>query len=200
MDQEKVWDAIASSWDARRNRVFPEVIEFLRDTNGNYLDLGCGTGRNFLKLSGAKCYGVDFSDGQLKLAREAAEKKGVPVDLRKSDATKLPFEDNFFDKVLFHSVIHCVDSGEDRKKALEEIYRVLRVGGVAMITAWGRKSPRLKNKEKETVVPWTNNEKEYLRSTYIYDFDELEDLLKGIGFKIISGEERENLVFIVGKG
>jgi tRNA (uracil-5-)-methyltransferase TRM9 len=199
MDQEKVWDAIAGSWDEYRDKPFSEVIEFLKDMKGNYLDVGCGCGRNFLKLSGAKCCGVDFSSNMLKFSKETAKKKGVLIELKKAEASELPFDDNFFDKVLFHSVIHCIPTKEDRKKSLEEVYRVLKSEGLAMVTAWSRKSPRLKNKDKETFIPWSSNKEEYLRSTYIYDFDELRDLLKEVGFGIVSSKEGKNLVFIVEK-
>lgn len=199
MDQEKVWDEIASSWKERREKIFPGVEKFLKNTKGNYLDLGCGSGRNFMKLSKARCFGVDFSEEMLNLARDTSKKEGVFITLKKADVSNLPFQDNFFDKILFHSVIHCIPLKEDRKRSLEEIYRTLQLGGTAMITAWSRKSPKLKNRKKETMVSWTNRDKKHLRYTYVYDFDELRDLLISVGFKIISCEEKENLIFVVEK-
>ena len=68
-----------------------------------------------------------------------------------------------------------------------------------MISVWSRNNKRIKNKPKECFIPWTVQNKKYLRDTYIYDKQELEDLLKSIGFKIINSKEDNNIVFIVEK-
>ena len=56
-----------------------------------------------------------------------------------------------------------------------------------------------KNKDKETTIPWTINNKKIKRYTYIYDKKELEDLVKGIGFKIVECKEDKNITMILTK-
>jgi len=96
--------------------------------------------------------------------------------------------DDFFDWVVFCSgFCHCVDSAEKRKKSIEEVYRVLKFGGEAIISSWGVNSPRLKNKEKECFVPWTSRDekKKVNRYTYVYDLDELVGLCESVGLRLL---------------
>jgi len=68
MEQEEVWDAVAKKWTEFRTRPVDEVLEFLDGREGVVLDLGCGSGRNFLLKDRLIFYGVDFSGELLKIA------------------------------------------------------------------------------------------------------------------------------------
>jgi ubiquinone/menaquinone biosynthesis C-methylase UbiE len=213
MDQENVWDGVAEEWAKFRTRPVEEVKEFLDGKKGKILDLGCGSGRNFVESDDlapkgvpsaqtasadadkvGKFYGVDFSGKLL----EIAEGKGY-VELKKGVTYAIPYGDGFFDWVVFVRVLHCVDSAEKRKKTLEEVYRVLKRGGEAVISTIGRGNQRVKNKPKEGVIPWTVGDVKYERYNYVYDKDEFEDLLKSVGFEIVSLEEGKNIVAVVRK-
>ena len=194
MEQEKVWDAIAEKWAEYRNKPVEEVVEFLSKKKGGILDLGCGSGRNFLDNEDLDFYGVDFSGELLKIAegKDYAElKKGAVYDI--------PYEGGFFDFVVFSRVLHCVDSGERRRKSLEEVYRVLKNGGEALISVWGRGQDRIKNREKEGFVPWSVGGEKVQRYTYLYDVEELRKELEDVGFDILRIGEGENIVFVVRK-
>jgi len=203
MNQEKVWDEIAKDWRKFRVKTPPEVKTFLKKQRGNILDLGCGSGRNFMKLPHTNLYGVDFSSKMIELAKKYANKTNLKIKLKKARAHKLPFKDNFFDAILCFSLIHCIDSAKKREKTLKEIYRVLAPKGEAFISVWGRKSRRLKGigLEKEVKINWTIKEKELLvkRYTYIYDKKELEGLVKSLGFKIKKSWEDKNINVILTK-
>ncbi len=199
MEQEKVWDTIGMPWEKFRNRPVEEVVNFLNGKIGKILDLGCGSGRNFIKNKNSKFYGIDFSEKMLNLAREYAKKEQMDVELVKSEVDKIPFDDNFFDAVIYSAVLHCVDSSDKRKKSLEEIYRVLKPGTEALISVWSQNQKRIKNKPKETFVPWTVGEEKFLRYTYIYDKDELEQEIKKAGFEIVKIWEDKNINVIVRK-
>jgi SAM-dependent methyltransferase len=89
------------------------------------LDVGCGRGE-FLKgfiSCGVKGYGVDRS--------YAAEKYCPDADLRIAnlEAEALPYPDNYFDVVYSKSVIEHFYYPE---KLLQEIYRVLKPGGLVI--------------------------------------------------------------------
>lgn len=201
MDQQKeVWEKIAKQWQSFKEKQKPikEAIDFITNSSGNVLDLGCGSGRNFRKIKG-KIYGVDFSDEMLKLAEKHAKEKGIDARLFKAEADSLPFKNDFFDSALFVATLHCIESKEKRKNSLKELFRVLKKRGRAMITVWSRNQKRIRNKPKEAFIPWTVNGKKYMRYYYIYDRDELKDLLEEVGFKILSLKEDENIIAVVEK-
>ncbi len=200
MEVEKVWDEISGSWNEFRVDVPLDVSDFFRGRRGKILDLGCGSGRNFLKTDGVELYGVDFSEKMLEFAKVKADSLGLNVELRKAEVFDTGLSDDFFDAVLFNAVLHCVETGEKRRKTLEEIYRVLKVGGEAFVSSWGGKQARLKNNEKECFVPWTlKNGKKFERYTYIFDLKELEDLVKEVGFEIVRSWENNNVNLILKK-
>lgn len=201
MEQEKVWDAISEKWAEFRVRISPTVENFLKNKNGKILDVGCGSGRNFLNSKNLKWHGTDFSKEMIKHAKKRAGKLQIEVELKKADGDNIPFEDNYFDVVLCYAVLHCIKSPAKRKKTLEEIFRIMKPGAEALISVWGKKSPRLKNKEKECFVPWTikENEGKQNRYTYLFDLEELEKLAEEVGFKILKSWEERNVNLIVRK-
>ncbi len=198
MNQKEVWNKIALPWRCFREKPQKEIANFLKNKKGKILDLGCGSGRNFLKFKG-ELYALDFSERMIELAKERAQKLKIKSKFFVSEVYNLPFENNFFDYALFASVLHCIKSKAKRKKALKELYRVLKKGGKAIITVWSRKSERIKNKPKESLIPWTVKGKKYMRYYYIYDYPEFKHLLKKVGFEILSLKENKNLIAIVEK-
>ncbi|MBM3247341.1 class I SAM-dependent methyltransferase [Candidatus Pacearchaeota archaeon] len=208
LNQEQIWDAIAGPWSKFRRQSPKEVQDFLIKQKGKVLDLGCGSGRNLVKLEGIRFYGVDFAKKQLEFAEQEAKKQEIPAEFIKARCSELPFEDNFFDAAIFISVLHCMDKAEERKKSLEELYRVLKKGASVMISVWDKNSRELfkEKKVKEGLMDWKDNNTVYRRYYYFYDEKELKDLLESIGFKIektslidstanTSKHSKKNLVF-----
>lgn len=194
MDQEKVWDAVSKNWAEFRNRPVNEVVEFLQGKKGKVLDLGCGSGRNFIESNDLKIYGVDFSQ---KLVDIAKERNYVDVDKGVTD--NIPYDDGFFDYVVFVRVLHCVEAEERRRESLREVYRVLKKGGEAVISTIGPRNQRIKNKPKEWLMPWTVDGVRYERYNYTYDKDEFEGQLKDAGFEIVKIWEEKNILAVVRK-
>ena len=98
---------------------------------GRALEIGAGTGYFSLNLLRAGVIGeavaTDISPGMLsKLERSAAE-LGVAVETAACEAEELPFEDDSFDLVFGHAVLHHLP---DLGAAFHEFRRVLRPGGV----------------------------------------------------------------------
>ncbi len=199
-NQQAVWNTISSEWNVHRKEEQPVVRDFLRGKKGSVLDLGCGTGRNFVYSPLLKWYCVDFSEEMLKHAEINAGAKKIEAEFFHSEAHDLDFEDGFFDHILCYSVLHCIDTPEKRKRTVEEIHRTLKSGGTALISVWSRNSPRLKNKSKECYIGWGVSETEKkMRYTYIFDTAELRELLEEVGFRIVSVHENKNIDFIVKK-
>lgn len=97
---------------------------------GRAMELGCGTGFFLLNLmqSGVAAKGsvTDLSPGMVKVALRNAEGLGLDVDGRVADAEKIPYDDNTFDLVVGHAVLHHIP---DVEKSLREVLRVLKPGG-----------------------------------------------------------------------
>lgn len=94
------------------------------------LDVGCGTGHQLRDLRGAgfDVSGVDGSREMLEYARQL----NPGADLHEADVGKLPFADGSFDVVICLEVLRYLP---DPMPCLTEIRRVLRPGGVGLVTA-----------------------------------------------------------------
>jgi SAM-dependent methyltransferase len=96
------------------------------------VDIGCGTGYNLATLiaKGYQGVGIDLSSHGLRIARSR-----LPAGtLVQGDGEELPFRSSTFDAVIALDVLEHVDDG----RALAEAFRVLRPGGLVVITvpAW----------------------------------------------------------------
>jgi len=96
------------------------------------LDVGCGDGILTDKLVelGADAVGVDTNPDMIAAAQ--AQRNGTYMV---ASATKLPFPDAFFDRVVAMTIL-CV--AERHESILTEINRVLRPGGCLVIGELGR--------------------------------------------------------------
>ena len=192
MNQEKVWNTIAKDWSKFRVKTIEDVVKFFENKTGNVLDLGCGSGRNFVKNEKLKFYGVDFSEEMVKFAKKHAKIKDIKVELTKANTYNLPFDDDFFDSGIYIAALHCIPKSEDRKKSLKELLRVLKPNSEALISVWDYNQKKFNNKEKESFIPWKHNGKEYFRYYYLYNQEEIINLLKKVGFEIIKTRDKNN--------
>ncbi len=201
--QEKIWSNIANSWNNFRNTPEPIVGQFLNKyTNnaGRIVDLGCGNCRNLIMFKNFICYGTDFSSKMLEKAKLTSNKYDLGIKLYKTDLTKLPFKDNFFDYALMVASLHNLETKEKREKALEELYRILRKEGIALIAVWDKWQLKFLFKKKNTYIKWKVKNEVYDRYYYLFNYFELKILLKKLNFNIIEFRRfRGNLFFIVKK-
>jgi ubiquinone/menaquinone biosynthesis C-methylase UbiE len=117
------------------------------------LDLGCGQGWYLGALSelGFRMHGIDFSAGQLKKAALNARAAAVanpdttatalPARLCQADAQALPFPDNSFDFAYSINAVHHLPSRAAQDRAIHEIVRVLRPGGVFILHEINTQNP-----------------------------------------------------------
>ena len=122
------YDALTERYDEERAAdTENEALQLFRESvadDPRLLDLGCGAGRGPLEqFSTAETVGLDFSEAQLRLARERSDAALVAGDM-----TALPFSAERFEAVTaFYSVIHLpLDA---HASCYEEVARVLEPGG-----------------------------------------------------------------------
>ncbi len=97
---------------------------------GDVLEIGSGTGYFGLNLHQQGLFGrltaSDISQGMLDQLAATAVELGLEIEAVRADAESLPFEDDSFDLVLGHAVLHHIP---DMDQAASELLRVLRPGG-----------------------------------------------------------------------
>ena len=94
------------------------------------LEIGAGTGYFSLNMLQAGVVGAatctDISPGMLTTLESNAAQLGLDVETAACDAAALPFEDESFDLVFGHAVLHHLPELE---RSFAEFHRVLRPGG-----------------------------------------------------------------------
>lgn len=110
--------------------------------NSHILDLGCGAGRttiNMFKNGYKDIVGLDISDKFIEFAKEYCLKNSLNIPFINGDATKLSFDDEKFDAVIFsYNGLMCIPGKLNRDMVLKEVYRVLKPNGIFIFTAHNR--------------------------------------------------------------
>jgi len=196
MEQKQVWNSIAESWYNFRHWPIRIAKKLSKEWQpGKILDIGCGNSRNLLPFyqNNFTCYGIDFSENVIELAKKYISKHEMKVNLKIANAENLPYKNNFFDYCLSLAVLHHV---KNKEKAIQEIYRVLKPNGKAIICVWNKLQLKFLFRKKETYIKWGK----YSRYYYFFSYFELKKLLKKSGFKIFkSNFFGKNICFIVEK-
>ena len=104
------------------------------------LDIATGTADfaiEALSLNPEKVIGVDISEGMLEIGRKKLQRKKLDdrIELQMGDSERLLFEDNIFDAVI---VAFGVRNFENLEKGLQDMYRVLKPGGMAVIVEFSK--------------------------------------------------------------
>ncbi len=183
MNPENIYDTIAEHFDRTRYKPWDKCREFINKIpeNSIALDIGCGNGRH-LKLLAERnltAIGIDTSVELLKICK----KKIKSAFLIKADAVNLPFKNSSVDNIIYIAVLHHLPTEKDRAKSLNEIRRVLKKRGTALITVWAKEQERFENEKSQDVhVTWN---KKYKRFYHLFRKGELEKSVKNTGFKIL---------------
>ena len=137
-------DAAAGSYDGKWALTFEGPgFEYVRaraewmlpaSSYPRVLEVGCGTGYWGLNLWQAgyvdEAHATDISQGMLAVCRARAEHLGCDIELRRSDAERLPYPDRSFDLVTGHAFLHHLP---EPRAALAEMFRALRPGGAVFL-------------------------------------------------------------------
>jgi SAM-dependent methyltransferase len=115
------------------------LVEFAAPRSGTaVLDVGCGTGAAARRAAervgrSGRVAGVDVNPGMIEVARSLSPVEGAAIEWLEGSAGELPFAEAAFDLVLCAQTLQFLD---DRRRALEEMHRVLSPGGRLALSLW----------------------------------------------------------------
>ena len=115
--------------------LFDQLLKGRLKPGMRVLDAGCGSGRNLVYLlrTGYEVFGVDESEDALRQVRQLASTLAPhlsPDNFRTEPVEQLSFPNENFDVVVSSAVLHFARSEEHWQAMLDEMWRVLRPGGL----------------------------------------------------------------------
>lgn len=153
-DMQIRWEKLHEQSRFRPKYPSEEIVQFTfrnfkRDGKEKVLDLGCGAGRHiyFMANEGIDVYGCDISREGINYTRELLKRNNLSASLNVASIDKLPYEDNFFHGLISYGVLYYCKI-EQIKKAISEIYRVLKQGGKGLIIVRNTNDYRFKSGEE----------------------------------------------------
>ncbi len=134
---KQYFDEVAREWETMRKRFFSESVrEKAYQAAGVQAcriaaDIGAGTGfiTEGLLKKGLKVIAVDQSEAMLDEMKKKF--RSTDIDCRVGEAENLPVSDNTVDYCFANMYLHHVDTPP---KAIREMVRILRPGGMLVIT------------------------------------------------------------------
>jgi ubiquinone/menaquinone biosynthesis C-methylase UbiE len=134
---EEEYDVYASEFSNTR-KYFWRELEFCKEyvkRGDKVLDIGCGNGRLHDAFDGTEIdyTGIDSSKELIAIAQKERGNNGTFIH---GNALALPFADSTFDTVFSIAVLHHIPSKKYRKQFISEVHRVLKPGGVCVLTSW----------------------------------------------------------------
>ena len=184
-DYKKIfWEDADREYEDQADRM--AIRKLLPKRMNKFADIGGGYGRlanEYLKRA-HKVIIFDYSKTELKQAKDIY---GDKIETRAGDIYKLPFKDDELDGLMMVRVTHHL---KHMDKALKELYRVLKPGGVAVIEVANKRTlPKIVRfvTRKSKVNPFDHTVANYKEISkdgfYNYHPKYVEDIFEKAGFK-----------------
>ena len=123
--------------------VFDQILRGNIAAPMRVLDAGCGFGRNLVYLlrEGCEVFALDAQEEAVAHVRALAAELAPALpsgNFRVGAIDKMPFADGFADVVICNSVLHFARDERHFVAMVEELWRVLRVGGLLFVRLGSR--------------------------------------------------------------
>ncbi|XP_059959952.1 alkylated DNA repair protein alkB homolog 8 isoform X1 [Mesoplodon densirostris] len=140
----QVYEEIARHFSNTRHTPWPHIVEFLKTLPSGSLvaDIGCGNGKYLGINKELYMIGCDHSQNLVDICREKNYQAFV------CDALAVPIRSGSCDACISIAVIHHFATAERRVAALQELVRLLRPGGKALIYVWAMEQEYNNKKSK----------------------------------------------------
>ncbi|XP_029629567.1 alkylated DNA repair protein alkB homolog 8 isoform X2 [Salmo trutta] len=140
----RVYEEIACHFSSTRHSPWPRVCHFLSSLEpGSILaDVGCGNGKYLGVNPEVIAVGCDRSSALVQICSERGFQAFV------SDALNVPLRSDTCDACISIAVIHHLSTQKRRQAVVEELVRLLRPGGRALIYVWAVEQEYNKQKSK----------------------------------------------------
>jgi tellurite methyltransferase len=118
--------------------LFDQILKNQFSPGMKILDAGCGAGRNLIYFlrSGCEVFGIDQNREAIQYVRELARPLAptLPAEnFRAAKVEEMPFPDEHFDAVISSAVLHFAADEPHFNEMLEEMWRVLKPGGLLFV-------------------------------------------------------------------
>jgi ubiquinone/menaquinone biosynthesis C-methylase UbiE len=127
------WYAKTTLKDINRHQIMAKLLLEKIPVNGSVLEIAPGPGYFCIELARLGKYqisGLDISKSFVAIARRNAKEAGYRIDFREGNASAMPFKDETFDFTFCQAAFK---NFSEPVKAISEMYRVLKPGGMAVI-------------------------------------------------------------------
>ena len=168
--------------------------------NGVCLDIGCGGGQlgfALMKITNLDVIFLDKNKDALDIANKRSEELGIQYSANTilGDVQDIPLNNECINLVISRNSLWF---GEEKKKSLEEIYRILSEDGVAYIGC-GFGDEKTKNQvcEKMTEIDGEDWSKKRKQSTEGNDVGFYNGILKEIGIKNFNIKDDEEGLWLI---
>lgn len=139
MDNKQVYSTVEfESWANKEQLIEEEkyLIETYLDRTGKLLEAGTAGGRILLEMKQmgfTSLAGYDYVPEFIEEAKKRDATQSISFEVQ--DATSLNYEDASFDQIIYLQQIIClIENDSSRLKAMEEAYRILKMGGIALFS------------------------------------------------------------------
>jgi ubiquinone/menaquinone biosynthesis C-methylase UbiE len=197
------WYARTTLKDLKRHKGMAQQMSGKIPANGSVLEIAPGPGYfciELAKLGDYQISGLDISKSFVDIARRNATEAGLKIDFRQGNASAMPFPENTFDFAYCQAAFK---NFSEPVRAIAEMYRVLRPGGISVISDLRRDASALEIEREikgmgigpinRFLVRWTFRNM-LLKSAYSVDemqrmvaqtpFGQCEITLDGVGFQV----------------
>jgi ubiquinone/menaquinone biosynthesis C-methylase UbiE len=193
------WYAEQTRKSTRRFKELAEQTARQIEAGASVLEVAPGPGYfaiELAKLGDYKITGLDISETFVEIARANASKAGVRVDFQHGNASDMPFSNDSFN---FLVCCAAFKNFTEPALALEEMYRVLKPGGKALIVDLRKDTPMesinqtIKDMDLGLINGWiTKLTFRFMLLKRAYTRAGFEELIATTAFK--NAQIRENLI------